>query len=93
MNWKELEKIMSRKKVVIERFMTQVLNLNGNDLVLFAIMWAESDQGRKAVSGDYVGLSGRMNVAIPTLYKCMNKLVEKGYVTKDGRMFNVSVID
>lgn len=84
---------MSKKKVSIERFMTQVLNLNGNELVLFAILWAESNGGEKSVGGDYVGLSAAMNVTVPTMYKCMSKLVERGYVVKDGKVFNVTVKD
>ena len=80
---------MSKRKYCIERFMTERLGLNGNELVLYSIMWAESDGGEKKVDLDYVGLSSAMNVTIPTLYKCMNKLAERGYVIKDGRSFKV----
>lgn len=75
-------KMKKRAKYVIEPFMTVKLGLNGNELVLFTILWAESDNGSKVVDGDYTTLSAEMNVTVPTFFACLNKLADKGYVEK-----------
>lgn len=68
------------KKIEIMNWMTAKLGLSGNELVLFAILWRESNQGKQKVTGDYSALSGAMNTTIPTMYNCIRKLVERGYV-------------
>lgn len=77
-NWK----MKKKSKYVIEPFMTSQLGLNGNELVLFTILWAESGHGEKVVDGDYTTMSADMNVSVPTCYACLNKLCEKGYIEK-----------
>ena len=69
-------------KIVIENFMTENLGLNGNQLVLYAIMWRDSKNGTQPVNEDYVRYSGAINTTIPTYYATMKKLVERGYITK-----------
>ena len=69
------------KNYVIESFMTGTLGLSGNELVLFAILWKESEQGSRQVEGDYTAISQRMGTTIPTMYNCIRKLMDKGYVT------------
>ena len=68
-------------KIIIESFMSKKLGLNGNSLVMFAIMWAEcSGQRNKSQEYDYNRFSDLMNVTVPTVYATMKKLVEAGYV-------------
>lgn len=73
---------MSKKKIEILPFMTGRMGLSGNELVLFAIMWRDSDKGSKEVTGDYSRISGEMGTTIPTMYNCIKKLMDRGYVTQ-----------
>lgn len=74
---------MSKKSFEIESFMTQQLKLSGNELVLYAIMWKESDKGAKPLQMDYNGWSEAMGVKVPTVYNCLNKLMERGIVDQE----------
>lgn len=67
-------------KYEIESMMTEKLGLSGNELVLFAVLWKLSAKGEKEVAVDYVALSTAINTTIPTLYNCIRKLTERGYV-------------
>jgi predicted transcriptional regulator len=74
---------MSKKSFEIESFMTQSLGLSGNELVLYAIMWKETGKGEKPVTLDYNGWSEAMGVKVPTVYNCLNKLVERGIIDQE----------
>jgi DNA-binding MarR family transcriptional regulator len=77
---------------MIEKFMTAKLGLSGNELVLFSILWKESDKGQKIVEGDYKKLSEGMNVTIPTMYNSIKKLQERGYVEQvEKGLYQVNV--
>ena len=73
------------KNIIIENFMTSQLGLSGNELVLFGILWKESEKGTKIVESDYAMMSARMNTTIPTMYNCLKKLVERGYVRQEEK--------
>jgi Fe2+ or Zn2+ uptake regulation protein len=77
---------------MIEKFMTAKLRLSGHELVLFSILWKESDKGQKIVEGDYKKLSEGMNVTIPTMYNSIKKLQERGYVEQvEKGLYQVNV--
>lgn len=69
-------------KIIIEDFMTTI-GLNGNALVLFAILWAESKHGEQKVKDDYKHFAEAMGVTVPTYYNTMTKLRERGLVACD----------
>ena len=73
------------KNIIIENFMTSQLGLSGNELVLFGILWKESEKGTRIVESDYAMMSSRMNTTIPTMYNCLKKLVERGYVRQEEK--------
>lgn len=68
-------------KIIIEDFMTTI-GLNGNALVLFAILWAESKHGEQTLADDYQHYADAMCVTVPTYYNTMKKLMERGLVKK-----------
>lgn len=68
-------------KIIIEDFMT-LLGLNGNALVLYAILWAESKNGKQTLMDDYQHYADAMCVTVPTYYNTMKKLMERGLVKK-----------
>ena len=78
-------------KIIIEDFMTQSLKLSGNELVLFAIFWRESNGGKNEVKLDYTRFPTDMGVSLPTLYNCLRKLVERGYIVEKYK--GVYVVD
>lgn len=69
------------RKIEIIPFMTSGLGLSGNELVLFAILWRDSNKGEKQVKADYTQISGEMNTTIPTMYNCLKNLVKRGYLS------------
>ena len=71
-------------KIVIENFMTSELGLSGNQLVLYAHLWAESKQGTQTVGDDYAKYSAAINVTIPTYYSTRNSLIARNLITKNG---------
>lgn len=72
-----------KKSFEIESFMTMQLGLSGNELVLYAIMWKETDKGQKPVSMDYNGWAEAMGVRVPTVYNSLKKLVERGIIKQE----------
>lgn len=81
------------KEVKIQRFMTSQLGLSGNYLVLFAICWKESNGGKEEFALDYNEVSQAMGTSIPTMYNCVDKLIERGYVEQQASkgMYRVKV--
>ena len=79
------------KKIEIKSFMTADLGLSGNELVLYGICWKLSGEGKESFALDYSEVSAAMGTTIPTMYNCVKKLAERGYVVKleDG-MYQVS---
>ena len=79
-------------KIVIETFMSEKLKLNGNNLVMFAIMWADvQGQRKKAVPYDYKRFAQMMAVSIPTVYNTFEKLASLGLVElKDSTHYQLT---
>ena len=71
-------------KIIIENFMTSELGLSGNQLVLYAHLWAESKQGAVDITNNYSRYAGAMNVTMPTYYSTLNSLCARGLVNKLG---------
>ena len=71
-------------KIMIENFMTSELGLSGNQLVLYAHLWAESKKGADDVVNDYARYSSAINVTIPTYYSTVGALIKRGLVERVG---------
>lgn len=84
---------MSKKSYEIQPFMMEKMKLSGNELVLFAILWKETDGGKKMAQMDYQGWSAAMGVTIPTLYNVLNKLVDKGFICQECKSVYGVVMD
>lgn len=69
-------------KIVIENFMTSELGLSGNQLVLYAHLWAESKQGEETITNNYSRYAAAMNVTMPTYYSTLKGLEMRGLVKK-----------
>ena len=71
-------------KIIIENFMTSELGLSGNQLVLYAHLWAESKQGLVDITNNYSRYAAAMNVTMPTYYGTLKGLELRGLVKKIG---------
>ena len=82
--FRKVSKIIKEKrmkeKIVIEPWMAQKLGLSGNHLILFAIMWRDSEKGTKQVKNDNRAYCTEMNIKVPTYYNVLRALVDKGYI-------------
>lgn len=67
-------------KIIIEEFMTDKLKLGGNALVLFAILWKESKQGKEIATDDYAQYTKTMNCTNATYYNTKEKLIKAGVI-------------
>lgn len=79
------------KEFKIQDWMTSKLQLSGNNLVLFALMWKMSEQGTKPVKIDYKEIILAMSVSNPTFYNCLGQLVKRGLLEDRGdRLYAIS---
>ena len=76
---------------IIENFMTAQLGLNGNQLVLYAVLYKDTKGGKSPVKDDYTRYSSAMNVTAPTYYSTLKKLVERGIVFRKEQADGVSL--
>lgn len=72
------------KSFMIQSWMIEKMCLNGNMLVLFALLYQVTDHGAKEYTDGYPELAKAMGTTIPTAYNTVKKLVENGYVATDG---------
>lgn len=75
------------KEFKIQDWMTSKIGLNGNTLVLFAILWKMSDNGTRPVTVDYKEIRPLMGVTTPTFYNAMQILGKHKVITQleDGQ--------
>lgn len=77
-----ISKNVSMAKIIIEDFMTSELGLSGNQLVLYAHLWAESKQGIIDITNNYSRYAAAMNVTMPTYYSTLKALEMRGLIRK-----------
>ena len=79
-------------KIIIETFMSEKLKLNGNNLVMFAIMWSDvQGQRKKPAPYDYKRFAQMMAVTVPTVYNTFEKLASMGLVRlRDSTHFELT---
>lgn len=75
------------KEFKIQDWMTRKIGLNGNTLVLFAILWKMSDNGTRPVAIDYREITPLMGVTTPTFYNALATLDKHQVIKKqeDGQ--------
>ena len=69
--------------IQIQGWMINELNLSGNDLLCYAIIYGFSQDGESKFNGSASYLSKSMNCSKPTVFKSLNSLIDKGFITKD----------
>lgn len=65
---------------MVMSWMVKKYGLNGNDLVGYAYLYAETNQGKEAYTGGYRGLSEGIGVTAPTAYNVLSKLKKNNLI-------------
>jgi hypothetical protein len=76
---------MKKRIICIEGWQVSQLRLSGNKLVLYALIWQNSNHGKSAVSIDYTEVSEAMGTTIPTMYNCLKDLCRLDILVQVGK--------
>lgn len=72
---------MSTKKgFTVLSWMVTEKGLSGNELVCFAFLYEETQQGQSHYHGGYEGIANAIGVTFPTAYNVLKKMKVKGLV-------------
>ena len=72
----------SNNYVVIQGWMCNELELNGNDLLVFALIYGFSQDGESEFEGSRSYIAETFNISKPTVDKALNNLISKGLIEK-----------
>lgn len=68
--------------IVIQGWMCNELELKGNELLIFALIYGFSQDGESKFVGGRKYIAKTFNISLPTVDKALQKLVELGYIEK-----------
>lgn len=69
--------------VVIQGWMCNELNLKGNELLAFALIYGFSQDGESSFNGGRNYIANTFNISLPTVDKAIEALKDKGLITVD----------
>lgn len=99
-DWDFLRSIMKdTNHVTIQGWMFNRLNIKGNELILFAVIYGFSQNGKSTYKGSLSYISKSIKVSERAVVKLANKLCEKSYIIKiikpsgNEYRYNPEVID
>lgn len=69
--------------VVVQGWMCNELELKGNELLVFALIYGFSRDGNSKFQGSRKYIADTFNISLPTVDKSLNNLVNKGYLNKE----------
>lgn len=75
---------MEKNYVVIESWMTGELNLSGNELLVFALIYGFCQDGDSEFFGSRRYIAEMFNITLPTVDKALKSLITKGLLIKDS---------
>ena len=67
---------------IIYGWMINKLNLNGNELLLYAIIYGFNQDGNGLFSGSLSYLQNSIGASRPTIINCLKNLISKGLLEK-----------
>ena len=77
-----MSKIKNENYVTIQGWMINELNLKGNELMSYAIVYGFSQITGQAFTGSYQYLADWCNTSRRTIINVIDNLVQKGYIFK-----------
>lgn len=72
----------SENFVIIQGWMCNELELKGNDLLVYALIYGFSQDGESKFSGSRNYIANTFNISKPTVDKALQSLLDKGYISK-----------
>lgn len=72
----------SENFVIIQGWMCNELELKGNDLLVFALIYGFSQDGESAFHGSRNYIANTFNISKPTVDKAIQNLLDSGYIVK-----------
>ena len=76
--------LSSDNYVVIQGFMCNELGLKGNDLLVFALIYGFSQDGKSVFNGGRKYIAETFNISLPTVDKALQNLVDMGIVIRES---------
>jgi Fe2+ or Zn2+ uptake regulation protein len=76
----------------VRRFMTVDMGLSGNNLVVYAFLWNETNGGTKTYTDGYMRISEAAGVTIPTVYNVLEKLRSRGAISYDKLQDGIQIV-
>ena len=76
----------------VRKFMTVDMGLSGNNLVVYAFLWNETNGGTKTYTDGYMRISEAAGVTIPTVYNVLEKLRSRGAISYDNLQDGIEIV-
>ena len=76
----------------VRKFMTVDMGLSGNNLVVYAFLWNETNGGTKRYTDGYMRISEAAGVTIPTVYNVLEKLRSRGAISYDNLQDGIEIV-
>lgn len=73
---------------VVEQWMTQKLNLSGNELLVYAVIYGFSQDGESKYYGSRRYIAEFLNISFATVDRVLLSLVKKGLIIKETELKN-----
>ncbi len=74
--------------VVVQGWMCNELELKGNELLIFALIYGFSQDGESYFTGSRKYISTTFNISLPTVDKALEGLVSKQFIIKNSKNIN-----
>ena len=76
----------------VRKFMTVDMGLSGNNLVVYAFLWNETNGGTKTYTDGYMRISEAAGVTIPTVYNVLEKLRSRGAISYNNLQDGIEIV-
>ena len=76
----------------VRKFMTVDMGLSGNNLVVYAFLWNQTNGGTKPYTDGYMRISEAVGVTIPTVYNVLEKLRSRGAISYDNLQDGIEIV-
>lgn len=83
-----MSKLKDNNHIVIDGWMINKLNLKGNELIVYALIYGFSQDGESEFYGSRSYIAEWCNSSLPTVDKSLNDLVGKEYILKRTEIIN-----
>lgn len=83
-----MSKISNENYIVVQGFMVNELNLKGNELMIYAIIYGFSQEERQVFTGSLQYLVDWTNSTKQTVLNCLQSLQEKELIGKNEKIIN-----